>query len=94
LQIAATSAKGGKLTNLAESSAKIKKAYIKQTSPSIDGGRDSMKTTLTDGEMISMATLAAAANAQKSAESYFELWLQLCARLQQNKIASAERIKG
>jgi hypothetical protein len=50
-----------------------------------------IQTTLTDGEMIAMATLAAAGHAETSAD-YFILWQELCGRLQQNKIVSAARI--
>jgi hypothetical protein len=56
----------------------------------------SIQTTLTDGEMIAMATLAAAAKPlasnETSADSYFRQWQELCGRLQQNKIVSAARI--
>jgi hypothetical protein len=47
-------------------------------------------TTLSDGEMISMSILAAASRAD-TADSYFAAWLQLCAKLQQDKIVSAAR---
>jgi hypothetical protein len=54
-----------------------------------------MKTTLSDGEQIAMATLAAAATAAvNSADGYFNLWLDLCAKLQQNKLESVARIKA
>jgi hypothetical protein len=54
-----------------------------------------MKTTLTDGEMVAMAVLAAAATAAvNSADGYLNLWLDLCAKLQQNKLESVARIKA
>jgi hypothetical protein len=54
-----------------------------------------MKTTLSGAEIVAMATLAAAATAAvNSADGYFNLWLDLCAKLQQNKLESVARIKA
>jgi hypothetical protein len=52
-----------------------------------------MKTTLSDGEMIAMSNLAAGAKTGE-VSAYYSLWQELCARLQQDKIESADRIKA
>jgi hypothetical protein len=52
-----------------------------------------MNTNLSGAEIVAMAVLAAAANPETSPDKLLT-WELLCARLQKNKIASAERIKA